>query len=58
MADQDRLTIWETLFAKALRAIDSAREPRTTFKELEVLDYRPTYDHCVQVVKRVLKRSR
>jgi hypothetical protein len=31
---------------------------RTTFNELDVLDYRPTYDHCVQVVKRVLKRSR
>ena len=30
---------------------------RTTFKELEVLDYRPTYDHCVELVKSALKRS-
>lgn len=27
MADEDRLRTWETLFAKALRAIDSVREP-------------------------------
>ena len=111
MADESRLKIWETLFAKALLAIDSVREPafrsgwsfgggtvlmrrfrhriskdvdlfvpdpqyvlresgdailerlasgdkilRTTFKELAVLDYRPTYDHCVDLVKRALKR--
>ena len=31
---------------------------RTTFKELETLDYRPTYDHCVKVLRDALKRSR
>ena len=31
---------------------------RTTFKELEVLEYRPTYDHCLQVVRNALKRSK
>jgi hypothetical protein len=28
---------------------------RTTFAELEVLDYLPSYDHCARVVKKALK---
>ena len=28
---------------------------RKTFAELELLDYRPTYDHCARVVKKALK---
>jgi len=31
---------------------------RTTFEQLEVLDYQPTYDHCVQVVRNTLERCR
>lgn len=27
---------------------------RTTFAELDVLDYRPTYDHCLRIVKESL----
>ena len=27
---------------------------RTTFKALDVLDYRPAYDHCIEVVKKAL----
>lgn len=28
---------------------------RTTFKELDTLEYRPTYDHCLGVVRKVLE---
>lgn len=28
---------------------------RKTFAELEILEYRPTYDHCVGIVKKALK---
>jgi hypothetical protein len=28
---------------------------RTTFAALDVLDYRPTYDHCLRIVREVLE---
>jgi len=36
------------------RLVSGDRLLRTTFAELDVLDYRPTYNHCLGIVKGVL----
>jgi hypothetical protein len=37
------------------RIAEADRQLRSDFAELEVLDYRPTYDECLKVVKRALQ---
>lgn len=62
---EDRLKIWETLFQRALKLIDSAGSAGITledwsfgggtvlmFAELEVLDYHPTFDECMALLKK------
>jgi hypothetical protein len=39
------------------RMAQSDRQLRSDFAELEVLDYRPSYDDCARIVKQVLKCS-
>lgn len=39
------------------RIADGEKQLRIDFAELQVLDYRPSYDECVSVVKRVLERK-
>jgi len=41
----------ETILA---RLASADRILRTTFRELDTLKYRPSYDHCLQVVRKVL----
>ena len=39
------------------RMAQSDKQLRSDFAELEVLDYRPSYDECARIVKQVLKSS-
>ena len=39
------------------RMAQSDKQLRSDFAELEVLDYRPSYDDCARIVKQVLKSS-
>lgn len=53
---------WERLFRRALKIVDSVaasgeKTLRKTFSELDTLDFRPSFDECVGIVKDALEKS-